>query len=87
MPIHQTLRGAHVPVHIFTDDIDAQALRQLHNIASLPIVHPHVAAMPDVHAGIGATVGSSAEDSCRLHRPSYDGGARWTGPGSPDDEA
>jgi tRNA-splicing ligase RtcB len=28
------------------------------NIASLPIVHPHVAAMPDVHAGIGATVGS-----------------------------
>ena len=58
MPIHQTLRGAHVPVHIFTDDIDAQALRQLHNIASLPIVYPHVAAMPDVHAGIGATVGS-----------------------------
>ncbi|PIF10204.1 RtcB family protein [Janthinobacterium sp. 13] len=58
MPIHQTLHGAQVPVHIFTDDIDAQALRQLHNIASLPIVHPHVAAMPDVHAGIGATVGS-----------------------------
>ena len=58
MPIHQTLRGAQVPVHIFTDDIDAQALRQLHHIASLPIVHPHVAAMPDVHAGIGATVGS-----------------------------
>lgn len=58
MPIHQTLHGAHVPVHIFTDDIDAQALRQLHNIASLSIVHPHVAAMPDVHAGIGATVGS-----------------------------
>lgn len=58
MPIHQTLHGAQVPVHIFTDDIDAQALRQLHNIANLPIVHPHVAAMPDVHAGIGATVGS-----------------------------
>ncbi|PHV47428.1 RNA-splicing ligase RtcB [Janthinobacterium sp. BJB301] len=58
MPIHQTLHGTQVPVHIFTDDIDAQALRQLHNIASLPIVHPHVAAMPDVHAGIGATVGS-----------------------------
>jgi tRNA-splicing ligase RtcB len=58
MPIHQTLQGALVPVHIFTDDIDAQALRQLHNIASLLIVYPHVAAMPDVHAGIGATVGS-----------------------------
>src|SRR5262249_53085326 len=29
-----------------------------HNVASLPIVHHHVAAMPDVHWGIGATVGS-----------------------------
>ena len=58
MPIHQTLHGFHVPVHIFTDDIDAQALRQLEHLASLPIVHPFVAAMPDVHAGIGATVGS-----------------------------
>jgi len=58
MPIHQTLHDGQVPVHIFTDDIDAQALRQLRHIASLPIVHPFVAAMPDVHAGIGATVGS-----------------------------
>jgi tRNA-splicing ligase RtcB len=45
-------------VHIYTDDIDHAALQQLLNIASLSIVHPHVAAMPDVHAGIGATVGS-----------------------------
>lgn len=58
MPIYQTLHEGQVPVHIFTDDIDAQALRQLRHIASLPIVHPFVAAMPDVHAGIGATVGS-----------------------------
>jgi tRNA-splicing ligase RtcB len=28
------------------------------NISRLPIVHHHVAAMPDVHLGIGATVGS-----------------------------
>lgn len=58
MPIYQTLHDGQVPVHIFTDDIDAQALRQLRHIAGLPIVHPFVAAMPDVHAGIGATVGS-----------------------------
>ena len=31
---------------------------QLVNVANLPIVHHHIAAMPDVHAGIGATVGS-----------------------------
>jgi tRNA-splicing ligase RtcB (3'-phosphate/5'-hydroxy nucleic acid ligase) len=28
------------------------------NVSQLPIIHGHVAAMPDVHAGIGATVGS-----------------------------
>jgi tRNA-splicing ligase RtcB len=58
MPIVQTLHKGQVPVHIYTDDIDHAALQQLLNIANLPIVHPHVAAMPDVHAGIGATVGS-----------------------------
>ena len=34
------------------------ARQQLVNISQLPIIHHHVAAMPDVHAGIGATVGS-----------------------------
>ncbi|TFW28653.1 RtcB family protein [Massilia horti] len=58
MPIVQTLHKGRVPVHIYTDEIDHSALRQLLNIAGLPIVHPYVAAMPDVHAGIGATVGS-----------------------------
>ena len=33
-------------------------MQQLINVAQLPIVHGHIAAMPDVHAGIGATVGS-----------------------------
>jgi tRNA-splicing ligase RtcB (3'-phosphate/5'-hydroxy nucleic acid ligase) len=58
MPIRQTLHQARVPVHIFTDEIEAHALQQLFNVANLLIVHPYVAAMPDVHAGIGATVGS-----------------------------
>lgn len=47
-----------VPVKIWTRDIEHEALRQLLNISQLPIVHGHIAAMPDVHAGIGATVGS-----------------------------
>ena len=34
------------------------AEKQLRNVASLPFVHKWVAAMPDVHWGIGATVGS-----------------------------
>jgi len=47
-----------VPVHIWTDEIDEKSRAQLSNIASLPFVHHHIAAMPDVHLGIGATVGS-----------------------------
>lgn len=58
MPISQSLHKGLVPVHIFTDEIDYAAIQQLLNIAQLPIVHPHVAAMPDVHVGTGATVGS-----------------------------
>jgi tRNA-splicing ligase RtcB (3'-phosphate/5'-hydroxy nucleic acid ligase) len=38
--------------------LDDLTLRQAQNTASLPIVHPHVALMPDAHLGKGATVGS-----------------------------
>lgn len=58
MGIQLELNKARVPVKIWTRDIEAEAMQQLLNVASLPIVHGHVAAMPDVHAGIGATVGS-----------------------------
>jgi len=34
------------------------ARKQVENLASLPFIHKHVAVMPDVHAGLGATVGS-----------------------------
>ncbi|MFL6622906.1 MAG: RtcB family protein [Sulfurifustis sp.] len=58
MPIIKTINKGRVPVHIWTEDIEPEAIQQLVNISMLPIVHGHVAAMPDVHAGIGATVGS-----------------------------
>lgn len=40
------------------EKVDEKALQQLRNMAALPFVFKHVAAMPDVHVGIGATVGS-----------------------------
>lgn len=46
------------PVKIYTRDIENEALTQLKKIAELPIIHSHIAAMPDVHLGIGATVGA-----------------------------
>jgi tRNA-splicing ligase RtcB (3'-phosphate/5'-hydroxy nucleic acid ligase) len=58
MPVRKTIEEGGVPVRIWTDDVEAAALKQLVNVARLPFVFRHVAAMPDVHAGIGATVGS-----------------------------
>ena len=58
MPVQQEIHEGLVPVKVFTDDVEPGARQQLVNISKLPIVHHHVAAMPDVHLGIGATVGS-----------------------------
>ncbi len=58
MPIKQTLASRNVPVKVWADDLDEGSSLQLLNIASLPFIHHHVAAMPDVHLGIGATIGS-----------------------------
>jgi tRNA-splicing ligase RtcB len=58
MAIQLTLNKGAVSVKVWTRDVEETALKQLQNVAQLPIVHGHVAAMPDVHAGIGATVGS-----------------------------
>ncbi|RMH42381.1 MAG: RtcB family protein [Deltaproteobacteria bacterium] len=59
MPI-ETIQRKRLPIVLWTRsrEVEAQALRQLHNIASLPWVFHHVAVMPDVHFGKGATVGS-----------------------------
>jgi tRNA-splicing ligase RtcB len=47
------------PIKIWTDEVEASALTQLKNLARLPFINGNgVAVMPDVHAGIGATVGS-----------------------------
>jgi tRNA-splicing ligase RtcB len=58
MPVLQQIREGRVPVEVYTAEIEPVARQQLVNISNLPIVHHHVAAMPDVHLGIGATVGS-----------------------------
>ncbi|NBW06421.1 MAG: RtcB family protein [Caulobacteraceae bacterium] len=43
--------------------VEEQAVQQLERIAALPFVGPHVAVMPDVHLGKGATVGSAVPTS------------------------
>ena len=58
MPVQQVLLDQRVPVKIWTHDVDERSMEQLNNIAKMPFIHHHVAAMPDVHLGIGATIGS-----------------------------
>jgi tRNA-splicing ligase RtcB len=52
--------GIGVPIKAWTKGVqmEVEAEKQLRNVASLPFIHRWVAAMPDVHWGIGATVGS-----------------------------
>jgi tRNA-splicing ligase RtcB len=52
--------GAGAPIKTWTRGVpvEEQAMRQLRNVAAMPFIHQHVAAMPDVHWGMGATVGS-----------------------------
>lgn len=58
MPVKKEITKGKVPVKIYTDDIDHGAYEQLLNISHLPFIHNHIAVMPDVHLGKGATVGS-----------------------------
>src|SRR3954452_12052323 len=52
--------GQRAPIKMWTAGVpvEASAMQQLRNVASLPFIHSHVAVMPDVHWGMGATVGS-----------------------------
>jgi tRNA-splicing ligase RtcB len=56
----KTFTNAKHPIKAWVDGVEFEpaAKRQVENMASLPFIHSHVAVMPDVHVGIGATVGS-----------------------------
>jgi tRNA-splicing ligase RtcB len=50
--------GRHVKMWTKGVPVDEKARDQLSRAAKMPFIFKHVAAMPDVHVGIGATVGS-----------------------------
>ena len=55
-----TINGRNVPIRMWApmEEVDSKVITQLKNVAALPWVAHHVAVMPDVHLGKGATVGS-----------------------------
>lgn len=57
---YQFVQGRGAPLKMWCEGVEVEddARTQLENIASLPFVYKHVAVMPDVHLGKGATVGS-----------------------------
>lgn len=57
---HKTVATGAATLKMWTDGVpvEGHAVAQLMNIVKLPFIHEHVAVMPDVHIGIGATVGS-----------------------------
>jgi tRNA-splicing ligase RtcB len=50
--------GRHVKMWTRGVPVEDEAKKQLANTARMPFIFRHLAAMPDVHLGIGATVGS-----------------------------
>ena len=50
--------GAPIKAWIDGVPLEAKAQAQLERTASLPFIHKHLAVMPDVHWGMGSTVGS-----------------------------
>lgn len=58
MQVIEGAKGGLIKAWIDGVTVEEQARKQLDNIASMPFIHKHVAIMPDVHWGMGATVGS-----------------------------
>ncbi len=57
---YEIMTSAGVPIKSWTRGVpfEEEARQQLKNIDGLPFIHKWVAAMPDVHLGKGATIGS-----------------------------
>jgi len=53
----KTIKTEKIPIKLWTDRIEPEALRQAKNLANLPIAFHHIAIMPDVHVGYGMPIG------------------------------
>lgn len=56
----QVIQKDGVPIKMWTEGVSVEdsAMQQLINVSKMPFIHKHIAVMPDVHWGMGATVGS-----------------------------
>jgi tRNA-splicing ligase RtcB len=54
----QVITSERIPIKLWLEDLDEEALNQAKNLANLPFAHKHIAIMPDSHVGYGMPIGS-----------------------------
>jgi len=56
----QIWKSSNAPIKAWVDGVPVEsgAIDQLRNTASMPFIFKHIAVMPDVHIGMGATIGT-----------------------------
>ncbi len=54
----QVVSTESIPIKMWLDEMEPQALAQAKNLANLPFAYKHVAIMPDSHVGYGMPIGS-----------------------------
>jgi len=59
-PVYEVDSSGRVPIKMWTKGVQLEdvAASQLKNMANMPFIYKHIAVMPDVHWGLGATIGS-----------------------------
>jgi tRNA-splicing ligase RtcB len=55
--VQQIITTEKIPLMLWLDDLDAEALAQARNLANLPCAFHHVAIMADAHVGYGMPIG------------------------------
>ncbi len=55
--MNKVITTERIPIKLWLDDIDDEALQQAVNLANLPFAFRHIAIMPDSHVGFGMPIG------------------------------
>jgi len=55
--MNQVIVTEKIPIKIWSDQVEEEALQQARNLANLPFAYKHIALMPDVHLGYGMPIG------------------------------
>ena len=55
--MNKVIATERIPIKLWLDDIEPDALVQAQQLANLPFAYHHIALMPDCHLGYGMPIG------------------------------